>query len=150
MTTPSADPPIPALQHFFVVRLGSGMLLGTFTEVDGIGAQFETFDYEEGGNPYYVKLRGRTQQTNITLKAGLTSSVALMQWVLDPNPAPKDLYIAFKDATANNNVREFGFYDAIPVRWTGPSANVGASAVATESLELAHQGFANVSAKAAS
>jgi phage tail-like protein len=142
-------PPVPGLEHIFIVRIGGGTLLGAFTEVSGIGAQFETFDYAEGGNPYLVKLRGRTQQSNITLKAGLTSSVALMEWVLDPSPAPKDLYIAFRDPTAAN-IREFGFRAAIPVRWTGPSANVGANAVATESLELAHQGFMDVNAPAAS
>lgn len=143
-------PPIPGLQHFFVVRIGTGTLLGTFTEVSGIGAKFETFDYAEGGNPFLVKLRGRTQQNNITLTAGLTSSVALMQWVLSPNPVPKDVYITFRDATAAKDVRAFGFRAAIPVSWTGPSANIGANAVATESLELAHQGFLDSIANGAS
>ena len=136
--------PIPGLEHVFVVRLGAGTLLGTFIEVTGIGAEFKTWDYEEGGNPYLVKLRGRTQQSNITLKAGLTNSVVLMKWVLNASPMPKNLYITFRDG-AGNDIRSFGFSNAIPVRWTGPGARIDANAVATESLELAHQGFLDVS-----
>jgi phage tail-like protein len=132
--------PITGLEHVFVVRVGTNSLLGTFMEVSGIGAQFETFDYAEGGNPYLVKLRGRTQQSNVTLRAGLTNTVTLMNWVLDTNPEPQNVFITFQNS-AGAPIRSFGFASAIPVRWTGPGANVGANAVATESLEIAHQGF---------
>lgn len=133
------------LQHVFVVRLGDGdgKLLGAFTEIKGIGASFETFDYPEGGNPYLVKLRGRTQQNNLTLMTGLTSVATFTDWVLAPNPAPKNVYVTFR-APGRQLIRAFGFAGAIPVGWTGPEADIAGNAVATESLELAHQGFINV------
>lgn len=131
-----------ALQHVFVVRVGDGggELLGAFTEIKGIGVQCAALDYEEGGNPYVVKLRGRMTQSNLTLMTGLTSPGALTGWVLSPNPAPKNIYVTFQ-TPAGRRIRAFGFAGAIPVGWTGPDANIAADAVATESLELAHQGF---------
>ena len=38
-------------------------------------------------------------------------------------------------------VREWAFYDAFPVRWSGPTLSASASDVATETLEIAHHGF---------
>jgi hypothetical protein len=63
-----------------------------------------------------------------------------MDWVLSPRPAPKNVYVTFQ-TPAGGRIRAFGFAGAIPVGWTGPDANIAADAVATESLELAHQGF---------
>jgi phage tail-like protein len=134
---------VTGLEHAFVVRIGSSQaLLGAFMEVSGIGAQFETFDYAEGGNPNLVKLRGRQQQSNLTLKSGLMDEDTLMQWTLGGGsaPRPQNIYITFV-GSSGATIRSFGFAAAIPVRWTGPGGNIGASAVATESLELAHQGF---------
>jgi phage tail-like protein len=134
---------VTGLEHAFVVRIGGQQsLLGVFMEVSGIGAQYETFDYAEGGNPNLVKLRGRQQQSNITLKSGLMDEDTLMQWTLagGSTPRPQNIFITFVGSTGTT-IRSFGFAAAIPVRWTGPGANIGASAVATESLELAHQGF---------
>mgnify|MGYP001823766526 CR=1 FL=1 len=44
------------------------------------------------------------------------------------------------DATGTE-VASWSLADVIPVRWTGPSLDVDANSVATESLELAHNGF---------
>ena len=128
------------LQHVFIVRVGDGELLGAFTEIKGIGVQFGAMDYEEGGNPFVVKLRGRAQQSNLTLMTGLTRRATLMDWVLSANPEPKNVVVTFQNP-AGEPIRAFGFARAFPVSWTGPDANIGADAVATESLELAHQGF---------
>jgi hypothetical protein len=38
-------------------------------------------------------------------------------------------------------VRHFALAAALPVRWTGPSAEMGSAAAATESLEISHAGF---------
>ena len=135
--------PAIGLQHVFIVRIGDGELLGAFTDVKGIGVKFEDKEYKEGGNPYTVKLRGRAQQSNLTLMTGLTRLTTLMDWVLSSNPAPKNVYVTFQTADGQK-IRGFGFASAIPMGWTGPDASIAANAVATESLELAHQGFIDV------
>jgi phage tail-like protein len=38
-------------------------------------------------------------------------------------------------------VRSWAFAGAFPVKWTGPSLNAKSNNVATETLEIAHQGL---------
>jgi phage tail-like protein len=140
-------PQIPALEHCYEVKLGAlglfGAVLGNFLEVSGLSVEYETHEYAEGGrNDFVYRHRGRMKQSNLTLKRGLTSTAVLLDWVMQRAPLdqPQDLQIIFK--TADNEVlRTFGFIYAVPVRWTGPNASIGANTVATESLEIAHRGF---------
>jgi phage tail-like protein len=134
----------PALEHLYEVKIGSqGALLGRFLEVSGLGLEYEVMPYSEGGrNDFIYQHRGRLKQTNLTLKAGVTSQTVLLDWLLKKRPfdQPQDLQLIFK--TADNRVlRSFSFKEAVPVKWTGPNANIGANNVATESLEIAHRGL---------
>jgi phage tail-like protein len=133
-----------ALQHCYRVYLGnSSRFLGTFLEVSGLAVEYETYEYPEGGNNEYVRrLRGRMKQSNLTLKSGLTDQMVLLQWVLGEGSfvGPQNMQLIFTTA-AGNVLRRFGFSHAVPVRWTAPTANIDASAVATESLEIAHHGL---------
>jgi phage tail-like protein len=137
-------PELLGLQHCYEVKLGSaGTLLGVFLEVSGLKLSYETFPYAEGGrNDFTYQHRGRLQQSNLTLKSGLTSATALLDWVLEQPPLgkPQDLQVIFKSADGSV-LRSFGFAAAVPVSWTGPNANIGANTVATESLEIAHRGM---------
>jgi phage tail-like protein len=139
-----SDPASIALEHSYRVYLGGGgAYLGTFLEVSGLGVEYEVYEYAEGGrNGYVRKLRGRVKHPNLTLKSGLTDQKVLLQWVLGQGTlkGPQDLLLVFTTA-AGAVLRSFGFAHAEPVRWTGPNANIGASAVATESLEIAHRGL---------
>lgn len=133
-----------ALEHCYRVYLGnSSQFLGTFLEVSGVAVEYETYEYAEGGNNGYLhRLRGRMKHPNLTLKSGLTDQKVLLQWVLGEGSlvGPQNLQLIF--TTASGNVlRRFGFVHAVPVRWTGPNANIGANAVATEALEIAHHGL---------
>jgi phage tail-like protein len=134
----------PALQHAFIVTLGAGkQLLGTFLDVSGIAVEYQTYDYEEGGNNRFVhKLRGRLRQQNLTLKSGLTDQTVLLDWVLQRGQlaGPQDVHVAFTSPDGST-LRAFGFHAGVPVRWTGPTADIAANAVATESLEIAHRGL---------
>ena len=137
----------PALQHAFSVTVGPRrLLLGTFLDVSGIGVDYQTYDYEEGGNNQFVhKLRGRLRQQNLTLKSGLTDQTMLLDWVLGRGPlsGPQDLHLAFTRPDGTT-LRAFGFRLAIPVKWTGPTADIAANAVVTEVLEIAHRGLISV------
>lgn len=143
----STDTSNLALEHAYRVYLGSGdTFLGTFLEVRGLGLEYETWEYAEGGNNRFVhRLRGRLKQANLTLSSGVTDQTVLLGWVLGTGTltGSQDLSIHYVTA-AGDLLRSFGFSQAMPVRWTGPNARIGASSVATESLEIAHQGLTRI------
>jgi phage tail-like protein len=140
----TSAPDLPALQHGYRVYLGTRRdLLGTFLEVGGLAVEYETYAYAEGGNNAFVRqLRGRMKHPNLTLKSGVTSKALLLQWVLGQGAltGPQNLWVVFTTPTGTP-LRSFGFDHAVPVRWTGPTANIAANAVATETLEIAHHGL---------
>lgn len=144
--TPAANATTPAptaLQHAFVATLGNGgRLLGAFLEVSGLGFEYQTYDYEEGGNNLFVwKLQGRLKHGNVTLKSGVTDSTVLFDWAAGSGAlsGPQNLLLRFTKPNGQT-IRSFSVVSATPVRWTGPTADIGANQVATESLELAHRG----------
>jgi phage tail-like protein len=146
--TDVATPPTLALEHNYRVFLGGGdTFLGTFIEVTGLAAEYETYEYAEGGNNLFVRrLLGRMKYPTLTLKSGVTDQEVLLQWVLGEGSGPgsltgpQDLKIDF--VTDDNTIlRSFGFAHAVPIKWTGPNASIGQNAVATEALEIAHHGL---------
>lgn len=143
----STDTSNLALEHAYRVYLGTGdTFLGTFLELTGLGLEYQTWYYPEGGNNGFVHpLRGGLKQSNLTLRSGVTDQNVLLGWVLGTGTlqGSQDLSIHYVTA-AGDLLRSFGFARAMPVRWTGPNARIGASAVATESLEIAHQGLTRI------
>lgn len=140
--TPLRDP-LTALR--FRVTKGSD-LLGFFQECGGIQVEYETLEWAEGGqNSFVHKLRGRAKYANITLKKGITNEKSLIQWFRDCSnkTARRDITVELMSHDAKA-VRKFSFTNAYPVKWTGPNLNAGQNNVAIESLEIAHEGFAEV------
>jgi phage tail-like protein len=132
-----------ALEPAFSVMIGA-VLLGTFTECSGLAAEYETYTHAEGGNNLFVHtLRGRLRHPNVTLKGGVTDHGALLEWALGLGgliTGRNDVIVSFHDP-GGSPLRKFHLRAAAPVRWTGPTGNAAANAVATESLEIAHQGL---------
>jgi phage tail-like protein len=131
-----------ALEPAFSVKLGTDQV-GTFTECSGLAAEYETYSYAEGGtNTYLHTLVGRLHHPNVTLKGGFTDQSVLLDWLLGSFPPATDRKIVTVTFRKPNGspVQEFRLVQAVPVKWTGPAGNTGANAVATESLEIAHQG----------
>src|SRR5919199_3708621 len=55
--------------------------VGFFTQIQGLSAQLDVLEYQEGGrNDMVHKLPTRIKQGNITLKRGLTTEGALLTW----------------------------------------------------------------------
>ena len=131
-----------ALEPAFSLKLGAD-LVGTFTECSGLAAEYETYSYAEGGvNTFLHTLVGRLHHPNVTLKGGLTDQSVLLDWLLGSFPPAtdrKNVTVTFRKPNGRA-LSEFHLVKAVPVKWTGPSGNTGANAVATESLEIAHQG----------
>jgi len=120
--------------------------IGRFAECGGLSVEYDILPYEEGGqNAFVHKLRGRAKHPNLTLKRGVTNENALMAWFFacKDRAKRKDITLTMLGPDGQP-VRQWGFAGAYPSKWTGPTFNAGSNNVATESLEIVHQGFTPV------
>ena len=141
MTIPNKD--ILFHQSHFEVTIPSlDVQVGYFTQVQGLSAQIDVMEYPEGGrNDYVHKLPTRIKHTNLTLKRGLTTEGALLEWlkktVVKAEPAEMSLTLCDYEGKP---IQSWSFAGAYPVKWTGPDANAGGNEMMVETLEIAHQG----------
>jgi hypothetical protein len=87
--------------------------------------------------------RRRTTSPPLTLRLGVTDDRRLWDWLRDwveGAVEPRVVRVFLLD-DAGDRARGWRCRDATPVRWTGPELAAGRSAVATETLELAHEGI---------
>lgn len=140
--TPPGDARSIALEPAFSVKVG-GVVLGAFERCSGLAAERESYSYAEGGNNLFVaKLVGRLRHPNVTLTGGLTDESVLLDWLLGAERIVadrRDVTVTFL-TPSGGALRVFHLLSAVPVRWSGPTGDAAANAVATESLEIAHQG----------
>ena len=140
---PGVRPLEPFTTFNFAVEI-EGLLVGGFSEVNGLESEIHVDDFHEGGvNGFAHKLPGPAGYTNLTLKHGLTAIGTLWNWyhnaargviqrkngtimLLDPQQIP---------------VMWWNFRNALPVRWTGPTFDARSDEVGFESIELAHEGI---------
>jgi phage tail-like protein len=117
--------------------------IGRFAECTGLAVSYEVTPYAEGGNNEFVhQLRGRVTYPNVTLRRGVTYQDGLLRWFYEtqkPSQRPTVTITLFSSEA--KPLRHFALIGALPVRWTGPNVNAGSGSAATESLEIAHQGF---------
>jgi phage tail-like protein len=136
--------PDPVGELSFMVQVtGVQGPIGLFSECSGLSVEREVETYQEGGlNSFAHKLPGRLTYPNLVLKKGITRETALMDWFYaSQNPAErKEVSVTLK-GPAGQTVRSWSFDGAFPVKWTGPTLNAGSSSVASETLEIAHQGL---------
>jgi phage tail-like protein len=141
----SGRSPDPAPGLRFLVKIGTEPI-GRFQECTGIQVEYETLEWPEGGENRFVhKLRGRTKYTNIVLKRGITHEKNLVKWFRDCSNRTKRFPVTVELLAGDlKPVRSFSFDMAFPVKWTGPNLNAGQNNAAIETLEIAHQGFAEL------
>jgi phage tail-like protein len=143
--------------NFYITFIDSSNLLGSlisiatnfavagFSECSGLEATMEILDYREGGqNAFVHRFATRAIYSNITLKNGVIFLFDDLwtwhySWVQGQG-ARKDGLIVLQDE-GRNPAKVWKFKRAIPTRWIGPQFNAGQSAVAIESLEIAHEGL---------
>jgi phage tail-like protein len=115
-----------------------------FSECTGLEATMQVEEYIEGGqNSYVHKFPTRVTYANIVLKRGMTFSQELWNWHMDyfkGRGKRRDGLIVLQDE-ARNPTRIWAFQRGLPVRWIGPTFNATQSAVAVETLEIAHEGW---------
>jgi len=122
-------------------------------EIDGINEavfnectlpplEVEVHDQKEGGyNTGVHQLPGRVRPGKVTLKKGIAGSMELLRWYRDVvngkiSDSERSMSIVMYDST-HEEVMRLNFERAYPVKWSGPSLNMGENNVAIESLELA-------------
>jgi phage tail-like protein len=138
----TGDPKRPLGELTFRVEV-QGRNIGQFAECTGLSVEYDVTEYSEGGNNEFVhKLRGRIKYPNVTLKRGVTDEDQLLRWFYSSQrPSQRPLLTITMLNLRSEPVRHFGLSAAQPVRWTGPNATSSSSSPATESLEIAHEGF---------
>ena len=117
--------------------------VGYYTEVSGLTAEIEVMTYNEGGrNDAVHKLPTRMKHPNLVLKRGVTAVKDLQQWTLDSfmGPSRKEVTLTMYNEGLEK-LRTWSFKNAYPVKWTGPNFNAGQSTIATESIEIVHDGI---------
>lgn len=134
----------PAVTLCFQVVIDDYVDLGNWQKCDGLTVEYDVQEYREGGqNGYVHRLPGRAKYQNIKLTRPVdSSSSTVAAWVasVQRRPTRGTARIAVLDPSGEP-VSSWSLVDVFPVRWSGPNLDVGANQMATETLELAHNGF---------
>jgi len=119
------------------------LVIGAFSECSGLTVEYELFEYQEGGEDRYThKLRGRLKYPNLVLKRGVTHEDGLLKWFFDRRDREKRGTVTVSLLGDDGaEVRSWAFAGAFPVKWQGPSLSAKSTNIATETLEIAHQGL---------
>lgn len=140
---------------FFLVEIDD-VPVGRFTECQGLEVEIEIETFEEGGvNGFSHKLPGRMTWPNLVLKRGVTWDNDLFDWF---NKSVGATFAADGKATresvgitmvsgSGERLRTWTLYEAMPVKWTGPTFANDSDDVPTEELEVAHHGFESTTLK---
>ncbi len=127
----------------FLVEI-DGLLVGGFSEVSGLSVETEVDAVPEGGiNDFVHQIPKGTKYSDITLKRGVSDLDLIWGWyknVINGKIERKDGSIILLDSKGGHAMR-WNFFNAFPKKWDGPTLNASTSAVATETLVLAHEGL---------
>ncbi|BCS34039.1 phage tail protein [Luteitalea sp. TBR-22] len=133
----------PYANFKFLVEIDGATPAG-FTEVSGLAAEIEPFDYREGGDRAHArKLPGLRKFGDVTLKRGFTADRDMWQWFrtgLDGQVQRRTVRIVLLDED-RNPVGAWTLRQAWITRWEGPHLSTIDGAVAIETIVLAHEGL---------
>lgn len=119
--------------------------LGMWSKVDGISVKFDTEDYPElGQNAYMKQLPKRTTYTPVKLTRGVSaaSSGTVQKWLASNRDATEEtsMKITVFDAWVQE-VIHWTFRHVVVLSWKAGGLDAATQKVATEELELRHEGF---------
>jgi phage tail-like protein len=118
-----------------------GIAQAGFTECMFGNSSTEVIEYREGTDPARVrKLSGLTRHGNITLKWGITDSMALYTWFKSTQQMGtmnnrRNLSIVLINEDGQDKCR-WNCIETWPVRYDAPDFNAKANEVAIETLEI--------------
>jgi phage tail-like protein len=128
----------------FRVKLDGGADLGNWSKCDGLAVEYDIVEYKEGGeNAFIHRIPGRAKYQNIKLTRPLNQDTKkVTAWIASLRVAVERQTAQISALDSEGKVIASWNLDGVyPVKWNGPSLDVGNNQVATESLELAHNGF---------
>jgi phage tail-like protein len=157
---PALEDPLPAYRFlvsldpsdsylpFWQSSVISLIAAGQFSEVTGLGAQLEVIPHPEGGrNDYVHQLPVRHSYTRIVLKRGVVRDPGLFFWyqagLTQSIGARRDGAIIVLTEGQIPAV-SWVFRGGLAAGWKGPELKATDSAVAVESIEIAHEGLLQV------
>jgi phage tail-like protein len=139
-----SDTYLPLAQSSIITLIAAGQ----FSEVTGLGAQLEVLAHAEGGrNDYVHQLPVRHSYSRIALKRGVVRDPGLFFWyqagLTQSIGARRDGAIIL---LTELQVPAIGwiFRGGLAAAWKGPELKATDSAVAVESIEIAHEGLLQV------
>ena len=128
----------------FLLESG-GLVRAGFSEITGLNSETDVIEYRTGADDMTnKKIPGMKKFGNITLKSGLAASPDqdLLLWrqsVENGDVKRVDVSIIIQDEQKKEQVR-YNLRNAWPSKWVGPDLKGGASEMAIEQLEIAHEG----------
>jgi phage tail-like protein len=116
-----------------------GVTQGAFQSIDGLEANVEVVEFQDGDDLMLHKRPGRVSYSNIVLRRGYTASEELWQWMkatLDGTVERKagSVILAADDGS---EILRYNFFEAWPCRWKGFELDGKGTGVAIEELEIA-------------
>ncbi len=144
VTLDPADAHLPPLQAALLTLMPNG----SFQEVRGLGGDLEVMAYSEGGaNDYTHQLPVRHSWSRISLRRGVVREPGLWLWyqlgLTNSLGARRDGAIILLTPGGTPAVA-WCFYGGLAAKWTGPELTATQSAVAVETLEIAHEGIEQI------
>jgi phage tail-like protein len=128
----------------FRVKIDGHGDLGNWSKCDGLSVEFDVIEYKEGGeNAFIHRIPGRAKYQNVKLTRPVNKdSRKVANWMATLKVAVKrqTAEISALD-TEGHPIATWNLEGVFPVKWNGPSLDIGANQAATETLELAHNGF---------
>ncbi|HET6809985.1 MAG TPA: phage tail protein, partial [Acidimicrobiales bacterium] len=133
----------PAISVFFEISIDQN-LLGAWSKCSGLGVELEVDSRTDGGMGLFMhQLTGRFKYTNLQLSRPICAETSMvMAWLstFTVLNAGTTASITALDP-AGKTIISWDLHGVVPVRWTGPEYDINNLQVATETLELAYQGF---------
>jgi phage tail-like protein len=128
----------------FIVEI-DGEQIAAFQEVTGLDSENTPIEYREGADPINTvrKLPGIEKYPNLTLKRGITGSLALWEWRKEARdgsgafPPLRDVTIQLQNEV-HENVLKWTLTNAWCTKLTGPTLNATSNEIAVETMELAY------------
>ena len=142
---PTGERKDPYKNFRFLVEI-DGIVQAGFSEAAIPDTTQEPIEYREGSeSPTVRKLPGLIKYGNLTLKWGITDSLALYDWRKmveqgKTKDARRNLAVILMDEEGNAAAR-WEFYEAWPSKYDAPDLDGKGNDVAVETLEIVHEGM---------
>lgn len=138
----------PLSKYHFTVEWGGSQI--SFSEVSGLTIEFAVIEHRNGNMPEHssIKMPGLKKYSNIILKRAVQKNDNdFYNWIntVQMNTVERrDIVISLLDET-HSPVASWKVKNAWPCKYQLTDLSATSNEVLIESLELAHEGFANLS-----